>query len=230
MISRSDLIDLFRKALSEKWGYIYGKAGQLWTQEQQNAATREQTVKNGQKWVGRYVADCSGMFTWAFKKLGGYMYHGSNTMYKKYTTARGKLVSGKRSDGKELLPGTAVFKVQNGDDYYHVGLYVGDGVVIEAQGTSSGVVTSKITSWHCWGELKGVDYTSAAVPDIQPVPVEKPQESTAETVYTVVAKDTLWKIAQKFYGAGKKYTLIMEANNLTSDNIRVGAKLIIPKA
>jgi len=81
------------------------------------------------------VADCSGLFTWAFKQLGGFMYHGSNTMWNKYCTAKGKLVNGRRSDGKELKPGTAVFVLKNGDDRSHVGLYIGGGKVIEASGT-----------------------------------------------------------------------------------------------
>ena len=71
MINAMDIVALFQKALSEKWGYIYGQAGSLWTAARQKAATREQTVKWGSKWIGHYVADCSGMFSWAFKKLGG---------------------------------------------------------------------------------------------------------------------------------------------------------------
>ena len=117
------------------------------------------TAEYGSQWIGKHVIDCSGMFYWAFKQLGGYMYHGSNTMWSKYTTSKGTLSKGKRTDGKELLPGTAVFK-NRGTDYYHVGLYVGDGKVIEAQGTRTGVTTSKITTWHAWGELKGVNYTT----------------------------------------------------------------------
>ena len=45
MIKVNELIALFQKALSEKWGYIWGAAGESWTQAKQNAATREQTVK-----------------------------------------------------------------------------------------------------------------------------------------------------------------------------------------
>jgi cell wall-associated NlpC family hydrolase len=41
----------------------------------------------GARWIGRTVTDCSGLFAWAFKELGGYMYHGSNTMWSKYCTA-----------------------------------------------------------------------------------------------------------------------------------------------
>ena len=160
MIKAMDIVALFQKALAEHWGYIWGQAGSLWTEARQKAATREQTVKYGKKWIGHYVADCSGMFSWAFKKLGGSMYHGSNTMWKKYMVAKGALSKGKRIDGQELKPGTAVFK-NSGTNYYHVGLYVGNGTVIEAKGTYYGVVTSAVSTWHAWGEMKGVDYGDA---------------------------------------------------------------------
>ena len=45
MIKAADLIAKFQYALDEKWGYIWGKSGQLWTQKDQNAASREMTVK-----------------------------------------------------------------------------------------------------------------------------------------------------------------------------------------
>jgi hypothetical protein len=91
------------------------------------------------------------------------MYHGSDTMYRKYCTAKGELKQGKRTDGAALKPGTAVF-VWNGKKYSHVGLYVGGGTVIEAMGAKNGVTTSKVTAakWTHWGELKGVDYSGSA--------------------------------------------------------------------
>lgn len=121
------------------------------------------TAEYGKKWIGRHVVDCSGLLSWAFKQLGGKMAHGSNTMWNDYTTAKGDLKSGKRSDGKTLRPASAVFR-RDGDDYYHVGLYVGNGKVIESQSTQSGVVISGISRWHAWGELKGVQYEQEVVP------------------------------------------------------------------
>ena len=161
VITTDALIEKFQYALDNDWGYIWGGAGDLWTQKKQDAATREATKKYGQKWVGHYVADCSGLFSWAFKQLGGYMYHGSDTMFRKYTTISGKLKSGKRTDGKELLPGTAVFVWKAADQKYgHVGLYIGNGYVIEAASTQVGVIKSKVSAskWSHWGELKGVQY------------------------------------------------------------------------
>ena len=170
MINASDLIDKFQYALNNGWGYIWGASGVKWTAAKQadlektTDSDREMGRKYGKKWIGHYVADCSGLFVWAFKQLGGSIYHGSNTMYLKYCSAKGKLSGGKRSDGQELKPGTSVYTYNaQKDNCPHVGLYVGNGKVIEAKGTIAGVITSNITDskWKLWGELKDVDYTNA---------------------------------------------------------------------
>lgn len=186
VITASALIDKFKQALAEKWGYIWGTAGETWTAAKQaelektTDKDREQGRLYGSKWIGHKVADCSGLFSWAFKQLGGYMYHGSNTMWNKYCTAKGEMRNGKRTDGKPMIPGTAVFTYNKKDGKRgHVGLYIGDGWVIEAQGTKAGVVKTKVTNskWVEWGELKGVDYSGTApapAPDPQPEPAKKP--------------------------------------------------------
>ena len=168
MISTEALIKKFQQALEDDWGYIWGTAGTLWTQADQAAIekttdeNRAQARKYGSKWIGHHVADCSGLFTWAFRQLGGEMYHGSDTMYRKWCTDHGELKKGARTDGRTLKPGTAVF-VFNGEKYSHVGLFIGGGWVIEAANTQSGVIKSKVTAskWKYWGELKGVDYAAA---------------------------------------------------------------------
>ena len=114
LILAAKLVAQFQLAYDNKWGYIANTAGILWTQEKQNATTNAAAREYGQTWVGHYVADCSGLFSWAFNKLGGYMYHGSNTMWNKYMTNKGKLSGGKRTDGATLKPGTAVFVLKNG--------------------------------------------------------------------------------------------------------------------
>jgi len=184
VISTQALIEKFKQALAEKWGYIWGTAGETWTAAKQaelektTDKDREQGRLYGSKWIGHKVADCSGLFSWAFKQLGGYMYHGSNTMWLKYCTAKGEMRNGKRTDGKPLLPGTAVFTYNKKDGKRgHVGLYIGDGWVIEAQGTKAGVVKTKVTAskWVEWGELKGVDYSGTAPePAPDPGPANRP--------------------------------------------------------
>lgn len=152
-IKASDLIEAFRIPLAEEWGYILGKRGQVWTQANQDAATREMTRQYGQKWVGRKVADCSGLFVWAYKRFGLSIYHGSNTIYNKYTTEARSVVA----DGILIRPGAAVFQANNGKRT-HIGLYVGGGKCIEAKGTRSGVVESDVGTWDEWAELADVDY------------------------------------------------------------------------
>lgn len=188
-VKASAVIEKFWYAYNNKWGYIMNTAGELWTQAKQNATTIENAKLYGQQWVGHYVSDCSGLFYWAYKQLGGYMYHGSNTMWDKYCTSKGKLSSGKRTDGKELKPGTAVFVLKGTSNRSHVGLYVGDGNVIEASGTKVGVVITKITNskWCEWGELKNTIYdVSFSVSTPAPSGGDKPV-STGKTA-TVNAK------------------------------------------
>lgn len=167
VISTEALIERFQYALDNHWGYIWGTAGEMWTAAKQAKATREKTKLYGKQWIGHMVADCSGLFSWAFKQLGGYMYHGSDTMYRSYCTSHGALKKGKRTDGQELKPGTAVFTYDDEDGKYgHVGLFIGGDTVIEAAGTKQGVITSKVNGkWEFWGELKGVNYTMEPVPE-----------------------------------------------------------------
>ena len=176
MIRSTDLIAKFRTALNQKWGYIWGTSGIKWTEARQKEIEkttdpdRAQARKIGSKWIGHTVADCSGLFTWAFRQLGGEMYHGSDTMYRKWCEHHGEMKNGKRTDSAALKPGTAVF-CWNGEKYSHVGLFVGDGTVIEAMNTEKGVVTSKVTAtkWKYWGELKGVSFGDEPQPSGHPV-------------------------------------------------------------
>ena len=181
MIQANALVEKFRYALDNKWGYIWGTAGILWTDAKQkqkvnymvnkygttwqkNSEAKQDTYYNaavyGSKWIGHYVADCSGLFVWAFKQLGGSIYHGSNSIYDRYCTSKGKLNDDLK---KTLLPGTSVF---TGDSakHGHIGLYVGNGKVIEASGTQAGVCVSNITAgkWTYYGLLKDVNYDGEA--------------------------------------------------------------------
>lgn len=200
-IRTADLIAKFQYALDNGWGYILGTTHTKWTKALQNQKIQlmvttygdnwknEESAKKskhytaaryGERWIGHYVTDCSGLFAWSFKELGGFMYHGSNTMWDKYCIAQGKLVNGKRSDGKELKPGTAVFVLKGTSDRSHVGLYIGDGKVIEASGTQTGVIVSEITNkkWCEWGELKGVSYgANSNIPTPIPTPTEEKESS-----------------------------------------------------
>jgi len=189
-IGTDALIGKFRLALDNRWGYIWGTAGILWTSARQkqkvdymvrtygtNWKTNSEAKNDkyywstyrGDKWVGHYVADCSGLFVWAYKEFGAAIAHGSNTIWNGYCRRKGKLKNGRKEDGTELLPGTAVFVYkEEANNRSHIGLYVGDGKVIEAAGTADGVCQSDVTNkkWNEWGELKAVDYSDSGFPDV----------------------------------------------------------------
>ena len=81
--------------------------------------------------------------------------------------------------------------------------------------------------------VKIIDPSQEAVSS-EPAQTTTVQETTKaaavdEKVYTVKKGDTLSKIAQAFYGDGEKYTLIVEANKLTTLTIHEGMMLKIPK-
>ena len=173
MISAKALREAFQQALSEEWGYIWGTRGQTWTQASQNAATRAMTVKYGAKWIGRRVADCSGLFVWAYKLHNESIYHGSNTIFDKYCSETGPVAG-----TVKIRVGTAVFQNTEGKRG-HIGLYIGGGMCIEAKGTQHGVVSSPLAVWDEWGTLKDVDYTG-----------------TIEETFGIVPLDTITKGAK----------------------------------
>ena len=72
--------------------------------------------------------DCSGLFVKCFRDQGTSIYHGSNTIYRKYCSEKGKLTS-----ASQLRPGMAVFKWNANTpekfndglgDFQHIGLVV----------------------------------------------------------------------------------------------------------
>ena len=168
LIPVRELVNTALQAYEEKWGYIWGKSGQVWTQANQDAATRDMTVKYGQKWVGKRVADCSGLFVWAFRQHGGKIYHGSNTIWEKYLVheTRGPLAGVVR-----IRYGAAVF--QNvGGKRTHIGWYKGGGMVEEERGTQTGCILSPLATWDEVGELKDADYTGEVYETFNILPLD----------------------------------------------------------
>lgn len=165
MISGQALVSKAREAYEAKWGYIFGTRGQVWTQKQQDKATRAMTVKYGQKWVGKRVADCSGLIKWAMRELGGDIYHGSNTMFNQCTE------TGPLAGVVKIRVGTAVFQNTNGKRG-HVGIYDGGGMVIEEHGTQAGIIKSPLATWDEWGILPGTDVSDGVWETFDIVPLD----------------------------------------------------------
>ena len=206
MINANDLIAKFLYALENIWGYIWGQWGTMWTAAKQKQKVSYMVSKYGtgwknnseaksdnyymaamygDKWIGHNVADCSGLFRWAFDQLGGAISHSSNRIWLSYCKSKGEMKAGCKEDGTPILTGTAVFVHPSGNSKRtHIGLYIGDGRVIEAASTQKGVIESKVTDkkWVEWGELKGVDYSDVPQPEPGPDPEPTPTPSKHSTL------------------------------------------------
>lgn len=151
----ASVYEALEKMLREKWGYIYGTAGVLWTESRQNTATDDMAKKYGSKWVGHMVTDCSGVMVYIWRQHGLTIPHGSSSMVR-----QGYIVD----CGPTPHPGWAalVDKTPDTPDNDHIGIVGADGVTVyEARGTQSGFVTSKVTDkkWTKFGRFLDVDYS-----------------------------------------------------------------------
>ena len=213
MVSARDFVSRVRVPLREGWGYIYGCAGTVWTRALQDRLEKTADGKRaasrayGSRWIGRTVTDCSGLLYWALRQLGEDIVHHARYQYTDWCGAKGKLVAGRRDDGRPLLPGTAVFLRGGEKHIHHVGVYAGHGVCIEAKGARWGVVTSACTRFDHWGELKMVDYTDAAGLEEEPAPDLFPGAGsgpdTGSPVRAAVDNPGAWLNVRKGPGTGE---------------------------
>ena len=158
MIPVSALYTECEAMLRDKWGYIWGTAGIRWTQARQNSASDDMAKKYGKRWIGHMVADCSGVMVYIWKKHGMSIYHGSNSIARKYC---GEMQN-------TPVPGYAAFKWKKNDtskfpdgrgDFYHIGIVSADGQnVYESRGTQTGFVLSAASGWHSFAPFKDVAY------------------------------------------------------------------------
>lgn len=155
------LYDYCEMMLRNHWGYIYGTAGVKCTQAvidrsiERFPKNADMTRRYGKKWLGHMVTDCSGLIVYIYKQFGLKIPHGSSSIVR-----QGYIVD----CGPTPHPGWAALADPTPDtpDNDHIGVIQADGVtVVEAKGTQSGVVTSKITDkrWTKFGRLKDVDYS-----------------------------------------------------------------------
>lgn len=142
-------------------GYVYGSSGQKCTLALRescavaNPSQKENILGTSAKWDGKYVWDCSGLFRGAWRALWQYRSGGATTIYNTWCSEKGTI------DTMPDEAGVLVFR-WNGSSMAHVGLYVGDGMVVDARGSSQGVLHGTLESykvgWTHWAKADDVDY------------------------------------------------------------------------
>ena len=154
-----DLVVYVTNAWQSGWGYVWGTYGQVLTPELFQYKLTQYPEGVGQyadfirnSWVGKRTADCVGL-------IKGYGWLNSETMEIEYGSngmpdigANQMYYNARHSGTIDTIPdkpGLAVWKPG------HIGVYIGNGEVIEAMGTKYGVVKTQLQGrgWTHWPEI-----------------------------------------------------------------------------
>jgi hypothetical protein len=164
MLTNKGLVEFAKKALAEKWGYVWGTFGLTLTKTLLQQKLNQYPKEVGQykdfimaNWLNRKTADCIGLikgYYWS-KEDGKILYNpatdvNANQMFN-LATAKGTI------DTMPEIPGICVYKQG------HIGVYIGNGQIIEARGTKEGVIQTPLkgtnsAGWTHWLKCPYIEY------------------------------------------------------------------------
>ena len=166
--NNADLAAWAEEAYKDGWGYVWGTYGTVLTQSSFEQLCDNDPAHVGkysdfiqENYIGRRTADCVGLiksYLWYNPETRQIEYGygdiedaGANKLYKSATE------SGPITDMPDI-PGLGVWK--NG----HVGIYVGNGFVIQAMGTKYGVVKTRLegSNFTNWFKIPGITYPESS--------------------------------------------------------------------
>ena len=140
--------------------------------------------------------DCSGLFVKCYRDQGASIYHGSNTIYRKYCSEKGKL-----TNAGQLKRGMAVFKWNANTpekfndglgDFQHIGLVVSVNplrIIHASTGTMCVTTDTSLGKWKYWGWLKDVAKKDG-IPALPAGDPEGDDEPVAEAEFATVIADS----------------------------------------
>lgn len=159
-----DLVKWSEFAADKKWGYVWGTYGTVLDDTFLESKIEQYPNEVGGKedfiranWLGKRTADCVGLikgYSWydveSQKTIlisNGMPDIGADTMYEN-ATEKGTI------DTIPEIPGLAVWKSG------HIGVYIGNGQVVEAYGTTTGVIRSQLANggWTHWLKIPYITY------------------------------------------------------------------------
>ncbi len=178
-----DLVVWVKGAQRSGWGYVKSTFGRVMNDayfmriHEQYPEIFEYEEFIRENWFGKRTADCIGLikgYCWYEPDTGTFSYksHGcpdvNQDMLFNAATEKGTI------DTMPDIPGLAVW--QPG----HIGVYIGNGMVIEAKGTLYGVVRSTLSlgSWTHWCKIPYIEYVSAEDLPTDPTQPTMPTEPT----------------------------------------------------
>ena len=159
-----DLVKWSEFAADKGWGYVWGTYGTVLSpsfleskiiQYPDEVGGKEDFIR--ENWLGKRTADCVGLikgYSWydvagqtTILVSNGMPDIGADTMYEN-ATKKGTI------DTIPEIPGLAVWKEG------HIGVYIGDGKVVEAYGTTTGVIRSELADggWTHWLKIPYINY------------------------------------------------------------------------
>ena len=179
-------------------GYVYGATGQKITEQliQQFAKDNPKAysaayITSSRRWIGKESYDCAGIVD---------AFCGINTTANNYydrATTKGPIAS--------MPDKIGVLVHMSG----HVGVYIGNGEVVEARGVDYGVVKTKLKSrpWVRWSYCYLVDYSDVQTPVVVvPEPVAPVVIPTATRPINPYSEPTI--------------TLYLGKKGMTKDNVK----------
>lgn len=159
-----DLAAFAQEAWQHQWGYVWGMFGDVLTEKwlgdkiqqyPQEVGDKEDIIR--EKWMGRRTADCVGLikaYGWFDPITGTITYNSGNMPDCSTETMFEAAIETGRLDTIPETPGIIVYREG------HVGIYMGDGIVIEAKGTEYGVVKTKLSQsdFTHWFKCPYIEY------------------------------------------------------------------------
>lgn len=173
-----------KKAHQEGWGYVWGTFGQVLTPAIFNQKLKQYPSGVGNyrtfiqnNWLNKKTADCVGL-------IKSYMWYDEVRKQVRYTSAtdiNADMMYNRASRKGRIssipeVPGLCVWRKG------HIGVYIGNGWVIEAQGTVHGVKKHRLSNRNFthWLECPYISYV-----DEPKKPISKPVEKEKKEVYTL---------------------------------------------
>ena len=160
----ADLAIYAASAWNSGWGYVWGTFGQVLTPELLQYKISQYPEGVGDEadfirshWLNRRTTDCVGL-------IKGYGWLNTVTMEIQYGSngmpdvgADGMYYNAGHKGSIETMPNTPGLAVWKSG---HIGVYIGNGEVIEAMDTRYGVVKTKLQGrgWTHWLEVPGIKY------------------------------------------------------------------------